>query len=410
MSSYYISIQSRLNQRVQAKRAADNLKPPSLMNPGSEKAFADARNALKKEYLDGLMLESHDMSVLIIALNQIGIDHPGLDIPAYVTRAWESKRMDPALEQALQEKEYEQAEARAKASKSDKKQGELEGQLKLKLNDDGSEAEGGDVTVKKMPVTMEELADQIEAMQTELAMPQDDLNTRFTAAGFDNTKSEDEQLAAYQTVWIELNNIQIEANAQLAAMVEATEPAAEAAPVESETEVFTVFNTSVLIETTRTARSLVSDDLLMQIADLVAQDLAGDAETILHHHYANVCGIEDNALISEYVALVIASSDELPAEPTPEDGEETLTELIAANLKRAEELNISMDDLDQLYKDAAYDQEGTLEECRTAAETVQRRLAAMKPVKKRGASKKNTKKAAAEAAEVEEPATADLIG
>ena len=397
MSSYYISIQSRLNQRVQAKRAADNLKPPSLMNPGSEKAFADARNALKKEYLDGLMLESHDMSVLIIALNQIGIDHPGLDIPAYVTRAWESKRMDPALEQALQEKEYEQAEARAKASKSDKKQGELEGQLKLKLNDDGSEAEGGDVTVKKMPVTMEELAEQIEAMQTELAMTQDDLNTRFTAAGFDNTKSQDEQLAAYQTVWIELNNILIEADLQLGSMAEATEePAAEE-------------QKAGLIDTIRTARGLVSDDLLIQIADLVAQDLAGDAETILHHHYANVCGIEDDALITEYVALVIASSDDLPSEPTPEDGEETLNELIAANLKRAEELNISMDDLDQLYKDAAYDPEATLTECRTAAETVQRRLAVMKPVKKRTGSKKKTTKAA-EVAEAEDLATADLIG
>ena len=308
--------------------------------------------------------------------------------------------MDPALEQALQEKEYEQAEARAKASKSDKKQGELEGQLKLKLNDDGTEAEGGEVTVKQMPVTKDELADQIETMKTDLAITDDDLNTRFTAAGFDNTKSEDEQLAAYQTVWIELNNILIEANAQLAAMVEATEEPAEAAPEELK---------AGLIDTIRTARGLVADDLLMQIADLVAQDLASDAETILHHHYANVCGIEDDALITEYVALVIASCDDLPSEPTPEDGEETLTELIAANLQRAEELNISMDDLDQLYKDAAYDQEGTLEECRTAAETVQRRLAAMKPVKKRSASKKKTK-AAAEVAEAEELSTADLIG
>lgn len=403
MSSYYISIQSRLNQRVQAKRAADNLKPPSLMNPGSEKAFAEARNALKKEYLDGLMLESHDMSVLIIALNQIGIDHPGLDIPAYVTRAWESKRMDPALEQALQEKEYEQAEARAKAAKSDKKQGELEGQLKLKLNDDGSEAEGGEVTVKQMPTTRDELADQIETMQVELDMTDENLNQRFTAAGFSNTKSEDEQLAAYQTVWIELNNLVMELNEHLAAMLTAPrgdEEPAEAAPEELK---------AGLIDTIRTARGLVSDDLLMQIADLVAQDLASDAETILHHHYANVCGIEDDALITEYVALVIASSDDLPSEPTPEDGEETLTELIAANLQRAEELNISMDDLDQLYKDAAYESEATLEECRTAAETVQRRLAAMKPVKKRSASKKKTK-AAAEAAEVEELSTADLIG
>lgn len=402
MSSYYLSIQSRLNQRVQAKKGAENLKPPALMNPGSEKAFAAARNALQKEYLDGLLMEAHDMSVLIIALNQIGIDHQEIDVPSYVTRAWESKRMDPALEQALQEKEYEESQARQKSAKSDKKQGELEGQLKLKLNDDGSEAEGGDVTVKKMPTTMEELADQIEAMQTELAMTQDDLNTRFTAAGFDNTKSEDEQLAAYQTVWIELNNILIETNAQLAAMAEATEePAAEVSSEEPQ---------SNLLATLQTALDMVQDDLLMQIKDLIAQDLAGDAETILHHHFANVVGLTDDALITEYVALIIGHSiDEQPSEPTPPEDEDTLTELIAANLKRAEELNISMDDLDQLYKDAAYDPEATLSECRNAAETVQRRLAAMKPVKKRGASKKKTTKAA-EVAEAEDLATADLIG
>lgn len=396
MSSHRIEIEKRLGKRKQAEEDWQDTRVPNMLSKASQSAFQKTLTTLREEYLDNCLIETHDMGVLLRTLNIIEQRHQ-IDVNAIVTEAWNERRLPHSIQQEMHEREHAEAEKREKAAKSDKKQGELEGQLKLKLNDDGSEAEGGDVTVKKMPTELGDLQEAIYAMQEQLQMTDEDLNTRFSAAGFSNTKSEDEQLAAHQTVWIELNNIMIEADLQLGSMAEATEePAAEE-------------QKAGLIDTIRTARGLVADDLLIQIADLVAQDLAGDAETILHHHYANVCGIEDDALITEYVALVIASSDDLPSEPTPEDGEETLNELIAANLKRAEELNISMDDLDQLYKDAAYDPEATLSECRNAAETVQRRLAAMKPVKKRGASKKKTTKAA-EVAEAEDLATADLIG
>lgn len=368
MSSYFISIQNRLWQRVQAKRGAENLKPPALMNPGSEKAFTAARKALETEYLDGLMMEAHDMGVLIVALNQIGIDHKDIDINTYVTKAWESKKIDPDVQEFLDAKEVAEAEKRLKEEKSDKKQGQkLPGQKGI--FDDKSEAIGGDVIREMMPKTIEELADAIEEMRAAADIAGSVLEQFFRDANFDNTKSLEEQVAAYQSVWIAVRDLWIEHNAK--AENETPDSVNEEPPVVN--EIGTFMNKEPL----RLTGPVLGDE------DIVEAEEVSEVEPV-------------------EVALD-------PAEDI-DPAVAKLLELQMENCTRRDDLGISSDDLNQLYAEVPVPADASTEELLEQAEAVARRLDAMKPLKKRGEKKEKKNKKASKPADSKESETAELIG
>lgn len=367
MSSYYISIQNRLSRRIQAKKGAENLKPPALMNPGSEKAFNDARKALKDEYLESLMMESHDQSVLILALNQIGIDHKDIDINTYVTKAWESKRMDPELQDALDAQELANAEKRQKDQKSDSKQGQkVPGQVGI--FDDKSEAVGGDVIREMMPRTIEELSDAIEQMRAEAGIVGTVVEQLFRDAAFDNTKSLEEQIAAYQSVWIAVRDLWIEH--KNSSVNETTDSVNEEPPVVN--EIGTFMNKEPL----RLTGPVLGDE------DIVEAEEVTEAEPV--------------------EVLIDPAEDIDPAVAK-------LLELQMENCNRRDELGISVDDLNQLYTEAAVPADATTEDLLEQAETVARRLAAMKPLSKKNREKRARENKAKAAAAVNEESEA-LIG
>lgn len=368
MSSYYISIQNRLSRRIQAKKGAENLKPPALMNPGSEKAFADARKALKDEYLESLMMESHDQSVLIIALNQIGIDHKEIDINTYVTKAWESKRMDPELQEALDAQELANAEKRQKDQKSDSRQGQkIPGQQGI--FDDKTKAVGGDVIRELMPRTIDALSDAIEQMRAEADIHGNVVEQFFRDADFDNTKSLEEQTAAYQSVWIAVRDLWIEH--KNSSVNETPDSVNEEPPVVN--EIGTFMNKEPL----RLTGPVLGDE------DIVEAEEVSEAEPV-------------------EVALD-------PAEDI-DPAVAKLLELQMENCTRRDDLGISSDDLNQLYAEVAVPADASTEELLEQAEAVARRLDAMKPLKKRGEKKANKKKGAAAKQAAEESEAAEAAG
>lgn len=407
MSSYFISIQNRLWQRVQAKRGAENLKPPALMNPGSEKAFTAARKALETEYLDGLMMEAHDMGVLIVALNQIGIDHKDIDINTYVTKAWESKKIDPDVQEFLDAKEVAEAEKRLKEEKSDKKQGQkLPGQKGI--FDDKSEAIGGDVIREMMPKTIEELADAIEEMRAAADIAGSVLEQFFRDANFDNTKSLEEQVAAYQSVWIAVRDLWIEHNAKAEN---------EAAPeVNEEPPVVNEIGTFMNKEPLRLTGPVLGDEDIVEAEEVTEAEEIKDPKPL-----ASAQSADDAPIPCADAAETVTSATETQTEcdkPTSsEDGidyetysKKKLNELRISVDEKAFELGISKDDLISLYKEAGYEPKETGESAFKKLMAVKRRLDVMKPLKKRSENKSNKKKNAASKQTPEEFEAANLIG
>ena len=147
MSIAYDEIQKRHARRCQVIRDSRQLKPPLLTDAESVKEHLKMIKDKQGELINECFMVDQDVQVLIHALNSMAT-------PAVVAEAvnlsWESCwRKVPLEEQEVYHRRNgEEAEKEAKEAKA---KGEVPGQMKLKVKDDGSKAEAaGPVTTKKL--------------------------------------------------------------------------------------------------------------------------------------------------------------------------------------------------------------------------------------------------------------------
>lgn len=168
-------IETRHGHRCDAEKSIKKLTPPHLLATSSKKDFDAVYTKQREQFLEYSLMETYDMGVLLATLYIIATEYgSAYMVDLALSRAEARHKLDPDVEKALHEREAKEAEAREKAAKSDKKQGELDGQQKigveggkLKVKDDGSEAEPASECVTKPLSEMEAEAqeDQVDPVE-----------------------------------------------------------------------------------------------------------------------------------------------------------------------------------------------------------------------------------------------------
>lgn len=253
----------------------------------------------REEFLDASIGETHDMRVLFEALKKTVRDEADLDY--VIQSAWEDLRVDAELQAAFDRREYAEAQARQKAAKSDKKQGELEGQLKLKLNDDGTEAEAAtEVAVFSVSTAIE----QIEAIQNVLGLSDATVDDMFSASAFDGAKTPEEQPEVYKSVL----DILVSIECYRADLSQAAEVATKCSP-----------------------------EILVAVREFIEKDDAEAARALLVHHFTEVVQATEPNLDAGSVLFYCRNCDSNQPEPLI-DAEtiEAYARLLLAARKKAE--------------------------------------------------------------------------
>lgn len=159
-STIFDEIQKRMHKRIEAEESVRKMRPPHLLSKTAKKSFDDVYKLQIEAYHDACLMETHDMRILIAALGEIK-DIYRVPVENVIDLVWHRASLDESLQEAmalLEAAEHEEREKEEKKAKGDKHQGDIEGQQKLemeggklKVKDDGSEAEpASECTVTKV--------------------------------------------------------------------------------------------------------------------------------------------------------------------------------------------------------------------------------------------------------------------
>lgn len=290
-STVRIEIEKRLGRRIQAEKDIKGLKPPNLLSSDAMKDFQKIYKEKREEYLDNSLMETHDMQVLLSAIDiAIGPAHAG----EFLTIAWERKQLDPEIQKYLDLRASEEAEKRAKAEKSDKKQGEIDGQTKLVIDDGSLAVPASEVK----STTIDQFVKEINELQTELGMNDEQLEKVYRDLGFDGSKLAEEQVTVYQDV-----------------------------------KEYLQFKLQDKVSVEK-----CSADLIEQVRAFIVAGDTTSAETILQHHFSEVVDLEvtyiGNAInaVIEHCEKLIADGAQAEPQPLPPADPEAIAKLPALDM------------------------------------------------------------------------------
>lgn len=290
-STVRIEIEKRLGRRIQAEKDIKGLKAPNLLSSDAMKDFQKIYKEKREEYLDNSLMETHDMQVLLSALDH-GCGKGYAD--NYIQWAWEDRQIDPEIQKYLDLRASEEAEKRIKAEKSDKKQGEIDGQTKLVIDDGSLAVPAGEVK----STTIDQFVKEINDLQTQIGYNDEQLEKLYRELGFDGSKLAEEQVTVYQDV--------------------------------KDCLIFRLQDKAYIDQ--------CSPEIIEQVRAFIVAGDSTSAETILQHHFSEVVQLEDDAIpaainaVGEHCEKLIADGALAEPQPLPPVDPEVIAKLPALDM------------------------------------------------------------------------------